>query len=148
MPDVLAQDALAALDSAIAGLLPSAVPGGMTRNVHVEPSRIRPLGLGGYVGNHVGPHAGQFGRRVQARVSIDVTGGNDTNAHTYLVGIGTELLSLSRAERVARGLQRLDRVPVEDARTLAFDVDFEFISTPSTGEGVITDLVLDIEPDG
>ena len=55
---------------------------------------------------------------------------------------------LSRAERVARGLQRLDRVPVEDARTLAFDVDFEFISTPSTGEGVITDLVLDIEPDG
>ena len=64
------------------------------------------------------------------------------------VGIGTELLSLSRAERVARGLQRLDRVPVEDARTLAFDVDFEFISTPSTGEGVITDLVLDIEPDG
>ena len=96
MPDVLAQDALAALDSAIAGLLPSAVPGGMTRNVHVEPSRIRPLGLGGYVGNHVGPHAGQFGRRVQARVSIGVTGGNDTNAHTYLVGIGTELLSLSR----------------------------------------------------
>ena len=45
-------------------------------------------------------------------------------------------------------LARLDRVPVEDARTLAFDVDFEFISTPSTGEGVITDLVLDIEPDG
>lgn len=123
MPDVLAQDALAALDSAIAGLLPSAVPGGMTRNVHVEPGRIRPLGLGGYVGN-------------------------DTNAHTYLVGIGTELLSLSRAERLARGVQRLDRVPVEDARALAFDVDFEFISTPSTGEGVITDLVLDIEPDG
>ena len=148
MPDVLAQDALAALDSAIAGLLPSAVPGGMTRNVHVEPSRIRPLGLGGYVGNHVGPHAGQFGRRVHARIAIGVNGGNDNAARDYIVGLGSELLSLSRTERLARGVQRLDRVPVDDARTLAFDVDFEFISTPSTGEGVITDLVLDIEPDG
>lgn len=148
MPDVLAQDALAALDSAIAGLLPSAVPGGMTRTVRVEPSRIRPLGLGGYVGNHVAPAAGQFGRRVRARVSIGVAGGNDTAARNYVVGLGADLLSLSRAERLAHGVQRLDRVPVDDARTLAFDVDFEFISTPSTGEGVITDLVLDIEPDG
>ena len=148
MPDVLAQDALAALDSAIAGLLPSAVPGGMTRTVRIEPSRIRPLGLGGYVGNHISPAAGQYGRRVQARVSVGVTGGNDTAARSYIVGLGSELLSLSRTERLARGVQRLDRVPVDDARALAFDVDFEFISTPSTGEGVITDLVLDIEPDG
>jgi hypothetical protein len=148
MADVLAQDALAALDSAIAGLLASAVPGGMTRTVRVEPRRIRPLGLGGYVGNHVSPDAGQFGRRVQARIAISITGGNDNAARDYIIGLGSELLSLSRAERLARGVQRLDRVPVEDARTLAVDVDFEFISTPSTGEGVITDLVLDIEPDG
>jgi hypothetical protein len=148
MPDVLVQDALAALDGAITGLLPSNVPAGLTRVVRIEPNRIRPLGLGGYIGNHVAPHAGQFGRRVLARISIGVTGGNDTNARNYVTSLGTELLSLSRAERVANGLQRLDRVPVEDARTLAFDVDFEFISTPTTGEGVITDLVLDIEPDG
>ena len=148
MPDVLVKDALAALDSAITDLLPSAVPAGMTRTVRIEPSRIRPLGLGGYIGNHVAPHAGQFGRRVEARISIGVTGGNDTNARSYIVGLGADLLNLSRAERVAHGLQRLDRVPVEDARTLAFDVDFEFISTPTTGEGVISDLVLDIEPDG
>lgn len=148
MPDVLAQDALAALDSAITGLLPSAVPAGLSRDVHVEPIRIRPLGLGGYVGNHVAPAAAQFGRRVQARVSIGISGGNDSAARNYVVALGTDLLSLSRAERLAHGVQRLDRVPVEDARTLAFDVNFEFISTPSTGEGVITDLVLDIEPDG
>lgn len=148
MPDVLVQDALAALDSAIAGLLPSAVPGGMTRTVRIEPRQVRPLGLGGYVGNHLEPDAGRFGRRVQARVSIAVTGGNDTAARTYVAGLGTELLCLSRRERLARGVQRLDRLPVEDPRTLAFDVDFEFISTPSTGEGVISDLVLNIEPDG
>ncbi len=148
MPDVLVQDALAALDSAITSLLPSAVPAGINRAVRIEPSRIRPLGLGGYVGNHVAPDAGQFGRRVHARIAIAVTGGNDTAARNYVVGLGTELLCLSRSERLARGVQRLERVPVEDPRTLAFEVDFEFISTPSTGEGVITDLVLDIEPDG
>ena len=148
MPDVLVQDALAALDSAITGLLPSAVPAGMNRAVRIEPSRIRPLGLGGYVGNHVDPDAGRFGRRVHARVSIAVTGGNDTAARNYVVGLGTELLCLSRSERLTHGVQRLERVPVEDPRALAFEVDFEFISTPSTGEGVITDLVLDIEPDG
>jgi hypothetical protein len=148
MPDVLVQDALAALDGAITGLLPSNVPAGLTRVVRIEPNRIRPLGLGGYVGNHSAPDAGQFGRRVQGRISIGVTGGNDTTARNYIVGLGTDLLSLSRAERVARGVQRFERVPVEDPRTLAFDIDFEFISTPTTGEGVITDLVLDIEPDG
>lgn len=148
MPDVLIQDALAALDSAIAGLLTAAVPAGMARALRVEPLRVRTLGLGGYVGNHLEPDAGQFGRRVQARVSIAVSGGNDTAARSHIVALGAELLSLSRSERLAHGVQRLERVPVEDPRTLAFDVDFEFISTPSTGEGVITDLVLDIEPDG
>lgn len=148
MPDVLAYDALAALDSAIADLLPSAVPAGINRTVRIEPSRIRPLGVGGYVGNHVAPDAGRFGRRVQARVTISVSGGNDTHARNYVVGLGADLLCLSRSERLARGMLRLDRVPGEDPRALAFDVDFEFISTPTTGEGVITDLVLDIEPDG
>ncbi len=148
MPDVLTQDALAALESAISGLLAPTVPAGMTRTLRVEPSRVRPLGLGGFVGNHVAPDAQRFGRRIRARAAIAVSGGNETAARNYVATLGIDLLSLSRAELFTRGVQRLDRLPVEDPRALAFDLDFEFISTPTTGEGVITDLVLDIEPDG
>ena len=148
MPDVLTQDALAALESAISGLLAPTVPAGMTRTLRVEPSRVRPLGLGGFVGNHVAPDAQRFGRRIRARTAIAVSGGNETAARNYVATLGIDLLSLSRAELFTRGVQRLDRLPVEDPRALAFDLDFEFISTPTTGEGVITDLVLDIEPDG
>ncbi|MDX5408701.1 MAG: hypothetical protein LPJ94_00585 [Thauera sp.] len=148
MPDVLAQDALAALESAIAGLLPASPPAGMTRSLRIEPRRLRPLGLGGYVGNHSEPDAALFGRRVLGKVAISVAGGNETAARAHVDGLAAALLCLSRNELATRGLHRLERVGVDDPRTLAFDIDFEFIRIPTTGEDVITDLVLGIEPDG
>ncbi len=148
MPDVLAQDALAALESAIAGLLPATPPAGMTRSLHIAPQRLRPLGLGGYVGNHLEPSAALFGRRVIGQVAISISGGNDTSARTHLDSLAASLLCLSRSELAARGLRRIARVGVDDPRTLALDIDFEFIGIPTTGEGVITDLVLGIAPDG
>lgn len=148
MPDALSQDAIDGLGLVIASLLPTDTPAGLNRSLVVETRRVRPLGLGGYVGNHVEPEGALFGRRLNARLSISIGGGNEANARTHAASLADHLLCLSRGELLAAGVHRLARADSADARVIVFDVDFEFIRTPTTAEGVITDLVLDIAPDG
>ncbi|MFU2487930.1 hypothetical protein [Thauera sp. WH-1] len=148
MPDALSQAALNALGLSIHGLLPGDSPAGLNRSLLIEARRVRPLGLGGYVGNHVEPEGALLGRRLAARVSISIGGGNEANARAHAGSLAEQLLCLSRGERLAAGILRLERADSSDARVIIFDIDYEFISTPTTAEGVISDLVLDIAPDG
>lgn len=148
MPDALSQDAIAALGLAVESLLPSDTPAGLNRTRMVETQRVRPLGLGGYVGNHIDPDAALLGRRLSARVSISIGGGNDANARAHAGTLADHLLCLSRSELLAAGIHGLRRAHSSDPRVIVFELDFEFISTPTTAEGVISDLVLDIAPDG
>ncbi|HRP22814.1 hypothetical protein [Thauera sp.] len=148
MPDALSRDAIDALGLAVDELLPSDTPAGLNRTRVIEAQRVRLLGLGGYVGNHVEPEAALFGRRLAARVSISIGGGNEANARAHASSLANHLLCLSRSELGAAGVHRLQRADSADARVIVFDIDFEFISTPTTAEGVISDLVLDIAPDG
>lgn len=148
MSDALSVEAIGVLEGAFAALLPIGVPAGLSRQIRVMPTRIRPLGLGGYVGRHLEPDATLFGRRVAARVELAVTGGNDSVASTYTASLSGAILAQSRGELAQRGIHRLARVDADGPRALVFDIDFEFVRLPDAGEGVITDLVLNITPDG
>lgn len=146
MADVVAAEALVALETAVNGLLPAGVPAGLSRSVRVLPTAVRPMGLGGFIGHHVDPDAALEGRRIAARVDVDVSGGNDTTARGYAATLAGQMLAHTRAELVQRGIHRFRGVrhtDLADARTLAFDVDFEYVRVPVAGEGTITTLALE-----
>lgn len=143
MADALSAEAIGALETAFAGLLPGAIPAGLTRQVRVLPRRVRPLGMGGYVGQHIDPSAGLFGRRIDAVVEVSVAGGNDTAAGGYTATLSGQILSQTRNELAQLGIHRLAGSPTDSARSLAFSVDFEFIKVPVAGEGLIVDLAID-----
>jgi hypothetical protein len=143
MADALSVEAIGALETAFAGLLPGGVPAGLARQVRVVPRRVRPLGMGGYVGQHLDPAAGLFGRRVDALVEVSISGGNDSAASGYSATLSGQILAQSRGDLAQRGIHRLTGNPTGSPRSLAFSVDFEFIKRPAAGEGVIRDLALD-----
>ena len=143
MADLVSAEALAALESAVATLLPTDVPDGLTRRVRVQAHDIRPTGLGAYVGRHVGPDASLSGRRVSARVDVDVSGGADGTAQGYVSTLAGQVLAQTRADFVQRGLHRVRGVAGgDDRRAIAFDVDFEYVPVPAASEGVIDHLAL------
>lgn len=143
MADPVSLDALTALEAAINALLPGAVPAGLTRRTRVRAQAVRALGLGGYVGRHHGPEGTLQGRRVAARVDVDVDGGNDATATSYAATLAGQLLTGTRTEYASRGIRRIQGATPAGARNIAFDVDFEFVRTPVDGEGLITTLALD-----
>lgn len=148
MADALSVEALGILETAFAGLLPATIPGGLSRQVRITPTRIRPLGLGGYVGLHLEPGAALFGRHIDARADISVTGGNDNTARGYVATLSGAVLTQARADLAQAGIQRITSIPTTDPRELAFGIAFEFIKVPVGGEGVIEELILNTTPDG
>lgn len=144
MADDVAVEALAALQTAVASLLPAAVPAGLTRDLRVSARAVRPLGLGGYVGRHLDPDGTLRGRRVAARVDVAVGGGEDSAAQGYAATLAGQILAQSAAEFAQRGIRRIRGVDAASERALAFDVDFEYVQVPSTGSGVISDLALSL----
>jgi hypothetical protein len=143
MADVVSVQALAALETAVSALLPPDVPAGLTSRVRVLAQAVRPLGMGGYIGRHFAPDASLHGRRVAARIDVDVSGGNDSTAQGYVSSLAGQVLAQTRADFARRGVHRIRHVPGADQRALAFDVDFEFVLVPDAGEGLITDLALE-----
>ena len=143
MADVVSAEALVALQTAVTALLPPVVPSGLTRAVRVQARAVRPLGLGGYVGVHVGPDATLHGRRIAARVDVAVSGGNDTLAQGYAATLAGQILSQTRAEFAQSGIHRIRGLDSSGGRALAFDVDFEYIRIPAAGEGLISQLALE-----
>jgi hypothetical protein len=144
MADEVSAEALTALQTAVTALLPAAVPAGITRSVRVLPRRVRPLGLGGYVGLHREPDASLYGRRVDARVDVDLSGGSDALASGYAATLSGQILAQTPTEFAQHGFHRVRGVDVDNRRALAFDVDFEYVRTPVTGEGLISELALDV----
>ncbi|MEO6407468.1 MAG: hypothetical protein ABIO45_01775 [Burkholderiaceae bacterium] len=135
--------ALAALETAVSSLFPADVPDGLTRRIRVAAQQLRPLGIGAYVGRHREPGASLYGRRVEARVDVDVDGGADNTAHAYASALAGRMLAQTRSDFATHGLQRIRSLPGTDRRTLAFNVDFEYVFVPQDGEGVIETLALD-----
>jgi hypothetical protein len=144
--DALSELALTALDSAVTGLLPGTVPGGLTRQVRVVPSEVRPSGVGGYVGTHPDPRGAVFARRVRATLELGVTGGNDTDASGYLNQMVRSLLLQSQADLRRDGIQRiaLDTEGLE-VRSARLVLDYEYRHLPTESEGVIDTLDLSLD---
>jgi hypothetical protein len=142
--DAIAQQALAALDVAVAGLLPVSVPVGLTRVVRIAPTQITPTGMGGYMGLQTEPQAGVYGRRVQATVRVAVQGGQDQAANDHVDLVTRTLLLQDRTDLRKKGIFKLAADAME-ARATQFQLLFEYAFHPVAGEGVIQSLDLALE---
>jgi hypothetical protein len=143
--DALAELALSALDTTVAGLLPAEAPG-LNRQVRVLPLNIRPAGVGGYIGTHPDPRGNIFARRMQALVEVSISGGQDAAASAYLGEVARSLLAQDRAELRRKGIQRL-RLKSEPLapRSAQFELSYEYLHLPTSSEGVIDSLDLNLD---
>lgn len=142
--DSIALEAVAALEAALNGLMPAPVPAGLTRLTRVVTQRIRPCGLGGYIGVHQDPTASLYGRRLNARLEVDIGADEPADASAYAAALSGQVLAQTRAELASLGIHRLSGAPAPDSSRLAFDVDFEYVHVPDAGEGVIDTLDLGV----
>lgn len=144
--DALAESALTALDSTITGLLPASVPSGLTRMVRVLPDVIRPSGLGGYVGLHPDPHDAIYGRKFKATLQINISGGNESAATTYLDQVVRGLLTQDHSDLRREGIHFLKFKPEPiEPRSAQFDLFYEYLQLPSTSGDVIRSLDLSVD---
>jgi hypothetical protein len=141
--DSIAEQALAALNSLVTGMIPPAVPNGLNRQVRVLPQKISPTGLGAYVGLHPEPQAGLFGRRVQATVQVLLSGGNDADAMSHLGQVTNTLLAQDRADLRSKGIFQLQNT-AQEPRSAQFQLLYEYIKLPSSSEGDIRELDLQL----
>jgi hypothetical protein len=144
--DIIAEFALAALNNVVTGLLQDTVPPGLTREVRVVPFEIRPSGLNGYIGSHPEPKGAVLARRVHASLELAVRGGTDSVAASYLDQQVRNLLAQGRGELQQEGIFRLRLAPGGlDARSVRFDLDYEYRHLPTATEGVIDLLDLNLD---
>ena len=147
--DALNTEAIAALRSIVAGLLPAAGDPADAPVLHIESASIRPTGIGGYVGPHPDPIGDLEGRTVEARLRIDLAGDVNTLATRY-ASLVDALLAQGAGELRAAGLLQFEMdPPVGDvdtatARALSLDVLFDFIKVPETAGDVIESTPLQI----
>jgi hypothetical protein len=142
--DAIAEQALTALNAAVTSMLPAAVPVGLSRQVRVIPLKVSATGIGAYIGLQLSPQASVYGRRVEATVQVSVSGGADDLANAHVDQVAGILLAQDRIDLRQKGIYQL-KADGFDARSVQFQILFEYAFHPVAGEGVIADLNLALE---
>jgi hypothetical protein len=145
--DPVAVAALGALDQTIADIALPAAPPSVSHQLRVLPATVRPLGIGGYVGQHPDPRGAIHARRVKATLDVRVQGGAASVADDHLSALIRVLLTQSGGELRGRGIERLslrDR-PASDPRSAQFDLRYDYRHLPTASEGVIETLDVGVD---
>lgn len=149
--DQLLGEALDAMAADLHALLPAVDEGALEPDLLVLPRRTSPTGLGGYVGQHHEPSGDVHGRRVDARVEVNLRTSSAAELAGATAAVSRALLTATRGDTDHGALLRVAHVdgppPVSDGteRTLTFDVRYEYLRRPTEAGGVIGDVLLDID---
>lgn len=144
--DIVAQAALAHLQTVLTGYLPAPSAASIDRNLLILPRKIKPLGIGGYVGMHDNPHAEVFGRFVEADAEIRVSESNQDLAtiNSEIGGVLNSLLTTDRETLRTDGIYKLHLASLSppdtdnrNARVATFAIDYEFQQLPGDAGGTI-----------
>jgi hypothetical protein len=157
--DPLAQEAFTGLATALAALLPTAPEPALAPELTVNPVRIRPTGLGGYVGPQLDPDGDVVGRLLEARVLVEVKAAGVDGLDAAVGTITRALVGARREDLRKAGILRLeldglgDKVPSLETtdnatQPVTFSVAYEFLKGPDEGGGVIAKVPLDLELTG
>jgi hypothetical protein len=149
--DQLLGEALEAMVADLRSLLPAGTDEPLEPSLLVLPRATAPTGLGGYVGPHDEPSGDVHGRRVEARVEVDVRTSSADALAGATAAVSRALLTAARGDTDNGAVLRVTHAdgplpaPSETGRTLAFDVRYEYLRRPTEAGGVIADVVLDLD---
>lgn len=151
--DVITEQALSNITTVLQSFLPSAIPD-IDRTILIVPSKIKPTGLGGFVGVNDDPNAALFGRFIEATSEVTIVSSDGVNKLQQAVSTITQsLLSQDRETLRTNGIFKLDLDHLSgvshsgsgnnamDSRTAVLNVQFEYIPVPVAPEGTIDELV-------
>jgi hypothetical protein len=156
--DPVAEEAFSGLADALDSLLPPAGDPSLAPELTINPVRIHPLGLGGYVGPHADPDGDIVGRFLEAKALVEVratsVGGLDAAVGT----VTRALVGARPADLRAAGILRLEldglgeKAPPDQAnnasQAVTFAVAYEFLKEPTDGGGTIASIPVDLELTG
>jgi hypothetical protein len=157
--DPVAEEAFTGLAAALGSLLPPADDPALAPELTINPVRIRPTGLGGYVGPHVDPDGDVVGRFLEARALVEVKAASLAGLDAAVGTVTRALVGAGRDDLRAAGILRLelddlgDKTPPPEptdsaSQAVTFAIAYEFLKEPVEGGGVIAELPLDLELTG
>jgi hypothetical protein len=151
--DAISVEALGALSVALQGLLPAVADPAQKPKVSIQPHKISPIGLGGFVGINDNPAGEIIGRSIDATVVIGVIAAKD-QIDPAVAAVMNALVAADRASLTAQGLQRITFEKMDDVsavsdtlaqRPVSFRVLYEFLKKPVDPEGIIHEIPLNIQ---
>ena len=151
-------EAISALNSRLATLLPTSASEALTPDILINPVRTWPAGIGGYVGLNAEPVGEIHARRIRAQVVIRVKadslpdlGPAETSVTHALMGASRSTLRHQGILRISRDtdFERLLSGPDSglgdlSAKDIRFDVDFEYLRLPEDASSIIDSISLDL----
>lgn len=147
----IGQAAVSRLRAVLQGYLPDVSAASIDRDLLIVPKRIRPLGIGGYVGLHDDPAAEISGCSLEAEAEIRVSAQNSNLAsiNEEISGLTAALLSTNRTTLRRDGIFKLDLRSLtppdsanHNARVATFEVRCEHLQLPTESGGTIDEIVL------
>ena len=157
--DPLAEEAFTRLATALGSLLPPPPAPALAPALTINPVRIRPTGLGGYVGPHADPDGDVVGRFLEARALVEVKAPSLDELDAAVGTITRALVGAGRDDLRKAGILRLEldelgdktpppKPPDNATQAVTFAVAYEFLKVPDEGGGVIAEVPLDLELTG
>jgi len=155
--DEITEQALTNMVGVLESFLPPALPD-VDQSVILIPEKVKPTGLGGYVGVNEDPESSLFGRYIHAISEITLVstvGVNDLQRAVSNITHG--LLAQGRQTLRSNGIFKLDLGALSavahagsgnnaiDNRSIRFNLEFEFIPEPVESEGNIDQLEISME---
>ena len=153
---VTLMEAVAALNATLQGLLPAGGPPAQAPELFVNPLKSQNVGVGGVVGIRTQPPAGDVGAlRVTAEVVVRVKAETVAQLAAKEAALSTALLGADPVNLRTNGVFRIQRVaettersvialPDLSGRDVRFEVLYEFTKQPEVGEGVISEVPVDL----
>jgi hypothetical protein len=155
--DQLNSETLAALTTALESLLPPSETPALAPELTVSPVRFRTTGLSGFVGVHHDPEGDIVGRRLTANAIVGVKTPTLAGLNDAVAGVTAAVVGATRAD-----LRKLGILDVAVSGTgpktppapgpngvarqeVTFGVSYEHLKLPTTAEGVIESIPLDVE---
>jgi hypothetical protein len=157
--DPVAEEAFTGLADALGSLLPPADDPALAPGLTINPVRIRPTGLGGYVGPHVEPDGDVVGRFLEVKALVEVKAASLAGLDAAVGTVTRALVGAGRDDLRAAGILRLeldelgDKTPPPEptdnaSQAVSFAIAYEFLKEPAEGGGVIAEVPLDLELTG
>ena len=156
--DTLGVEALNRLTTTIQSLLPSVADPFLKPDLFINPLRLAPIGLGGFVGINASPPGEIVGRRLEASVHVTVRADTIAQLSGAVSTLTRAVLAADRTALIKQGIQRIalnemgpksvvevgnDKKIAE--QELSFKVSYEFLRLPQEAEGIIQQIPLELD---